>query len=112
MDIDTMEQVSRLAERQRDPLKQWKSSPIDAVAVKHWKAYSAARDQMLSRTSTPIAPWFCVHADDKKAARLNIMRHVLDIAAPAEISADLDPADPAVIFAFEEAAIDDGRLAK
>ena len=41
------EQVRRLEERRRDPLKQWKSSPIDAVAVKHWKAYSAARDAMM-----------------------------------------------------------------
>jgi polyphosphate kinase 2 len=52
LDIDKDEQVKRLAERQRDPLKQWKSSPVDAVAVKHWKAYSAARDAMLLRTHT------------------------------------------------------------
>jgi hypothetical protein len=50
LDIDKDEQVKRLAERQRDPLKHWKSSPIDAVAVKHWKAYSATRDAMLLRT--------------------------------------------------------------
>ncbi|MEO8812875.1 MAG: polyphosphate kinase 2 [Caulobacteraceae bacterium] len=112
LDISKKEQASRLDARREEPLKALKVSDLDGVAQKKWKDYSAARDQMLSRTSTPIAPWFCVHADDKKAARLNIMRHVLDIAAPAEISADLDPADPAVIFAFEEAAIDDGRLAK
>ena len=62
LDIDKDEQVKRLAERQRDPLKQWKTSPIDAVAVKHLKAYSAARDAMLLRTHTAIAPWRIVRA--------------------------------------------------
>jgi polyphosphate kinase 2 len=56
LDIDKDEQASRLAERHRDPLKQWKTSPIDAVALKHWKAYSVARDAMLLRTHTAIAP--------------------------------------------------------
>ena len=65
-DIDKDEQVKRLAERQRDPLKQWKTSPIDAVAVKHWKAYSAARDAMLLRTHTAIAPWRIVRTNNKR----------------------------------------------
>ena len=42
LDIDKAEQRDRLAARARDPLKQWKSSPVDAVAIKHWKDYSAA----------------------------------------------------------------------
>ena len=69
LDIDKDEQVSRLAERQRDPLKQWKSSPIDAVAVKHWKAYSVARDEMLLRTYTAIAPRRIVRTINKRLAR-------------------------------------------
>ena len=56
LDIGKNEQTRRLAERKRDPLKQWKSSPIDAVAVKHWKAYSEA-------------PWHIVRADDNRLAR-------------------------------------------
>ena len=65
LDIDKDEQISRLAERQRDPLKQWKTSPIDAVAVKHWKAYSAARDAMLLRTHTHRA---VAHRADEQQA--------------------------------------------
>jgi polyphosphate kinase 2 len=56
LDVGKNEQIQRLADRMRDPLKQWKNSPIDAVAVKHWKAYSQARDEMLLRTHTAIAP--------------------------------------------------------
>lgn len=61
LDIGKSEQTQRLAERKRDPLKQWKSSPFDAVALKHWKAYSEARDAMLLRTHTAFAPWHVVH---------------------------------------------------
>jgi polyphosphate kinase 2 len=69
LDIDKDEQVNRPAERQRDPLKQWKSSPIDAVAVRHRKAYSAARDAMLLQTHTAIAPWRIVRTNNKRLAR-------------------------------------------
>ncbi len=57
LDIGKGEQTRPLAERKSDPLKQWKSSPVDAVAIKHWKAYSDSRDAMLLRTHTAIAPW-------------------------------------------------------
>ena len=70
------EQVKRLAERERDPLKQWKTSPIDAVAVKHWKAYSAARDAMLLRTHTAIAPWHIVRTNNKRLARFKLIRDI------------------------------------
>ena len=67
---------------------------------------------MLSRTHSAIAPWVCVRADHKKIARLNIMRHLLHVLAPADIAAKVSLPDPKVLFAFEEAAITDGRLAK
>jgi len=54
-----------------------KTSPIDAVALKHWKAYSAARDAMLLRTHTAIAPWHIVRTDNKRLARLNLIRDIL-----------------------------------
>ena len=77
LDIGKGEQTRRLADRKRDPLKQWKSSPADAVALKHWKDYSDARDAMLPRTHTAFAPWHIVRADDKRLARLNLMRDIL-----------------------------------
>ena len=77
LDISRTEQKRRLDARRADPLAQWKTSPIDEQAVKKWKAYSAARDEMFERTHTEHAPWTVVRADDKRAARLNVIRDVL-----------------------------------
>ncbi|MEO8927654.1 MAG: polyphosphate kinase 2 [Caulobacteraceae bacterium] len=112
LDISKKEQASRLDARREDPLKQLKVSDLDGVAQKKWKDYSAARDEMLCRTHTAIAPWACVRADHKKTARLNVMRHLLHTLAPAEVTAKIAPPDPKIVFPFEEAAIGDGRLAK
>jgi polyphosphate kinase 2 len=112
LDISKKEQAERLDARRKDPLKALKVSDLDGEAQKRWKDYSAARNTMLMRTSTPAAPWFCVHTDHKKAARLNIIRHVLRALAPDRIAEDVDRPDPEVLFQFEEAALRDGRLEK
>ena len=65
LDIDKKEQAARLDSRREDPLKQLKVSDLDKLAQKKWKAYSRARDEMLRRTHTAIAPWICVRADAK-----------------------------------------------
>ena len=77
-----------------------------------WSAYSKARNEMLTKTSTDIAPWVCIHTDHKKAARLNVIRHLLHTLAPRQIREDFDAPDPDVLFRFEEAALKDGRLEK
>lgn len=77
LDITREEQVRRLKDREQDPLKQWKVSPIDELAVRKWKAYSHARDAMLRRTHHLSAPWTIVHSNDKRQARLNLLRHLL-----------------------------------
>src|SRR5580704_3968647 len=51
LDISRKEQKERLLSREKDPLKTWKNSPIDALALKKWQAYSKARDEMFQRTS-------------------------------------------------------------
>jgi polyphosphate kinase 2 len=79
LDISKKEQQKRLEARKTDPLKQWKLSPIDAKAQKMWDAYSKARDAMFNKTSFVYAPWFVVHTDDKKEARINIMKHFLSL---------------------------------
>ena len=56
---------------------QWKRSPIDEVAVKHWDDYSEARNQMFARTSSPLSPWIVVRADDKRSTRLNVIRDLI-----------------------------------
>ncbi len=112
LDIDKDEQVIRLAERRSDPLKQWKSSPIDAVAVKHWKAYSAARDAMLLRTHTAIAPWHIVRTNNKRLARLNLIRDILSRLHYAGKKNKLVQPNPDIAFEFTPDCIDAKRLAR
>ena len=112
LDITKLEQTRRLAERGRDPLKQWKASPIDAVAVKNWKAYSDARDAMLLRTHTDVAPWRIVRADDKRAARLNLIRDILSRLHYAGKKNKLVQPDQDVVFEFTPDCIDAKRLAR
>jgi len=110
LDVSKKEQAKRLQERKDDPLKIMKSSPLDAAAQDRWDDYSAARDEMLRRTHTPLAPWVCVRGDRKQAARLNIMRHLVHALAPADLASCIDAPDPDVLFPFEHSALTDGRL--
>jgi len=110
LDVSKKEQAVRLKERRTDPLKALKTSPLDAAAQKRWDAYSAARDEMLRRTSTPSAPWICVRSDHKKRARLNMIRHLVAALAAANVAAELPDPDPDVLFPFEMTALKDGRL--
>jgi polyphosphate kinase 2 len=112
LDIGRETQAERLKARMDDPLKAFKISPLDAVAQNKWDDYTAARDDMLTRTSTPEAPWICVRADHKKAARLNIIRWLLHAAGDKKLIKGIAKPDPEVIFPFEVAALSDGRLAR
>jgi len=100
LDISLSEQKVRLEARKSDPLKQWKSSPIDAVAVERWMEYSSARDAMLLNTTSRVAPWVVVNSNNKKKARLNVIRDLLGrIDCPA-LKDKLEPADPAFVWKF------------
>lgn len=77
LDISKAEQAKRLEERVEDPLKKFKVSSLDSEAQTRWDAYSAARDQMLDETHSGYAPWTIIATDDKKTARLDIIRHIL-----------------------------------
>jgi polyphosphate kinase 2 len=76
-EISRKEQLSRFEERRKNPLKNWKLSPIDLAAQEKWEHYSEARDEMFEATHTPFSPWTIIKADDKRAARINSMRHFL-----------------------------------
>ena len=112
LDITRETQAERLKARSADPLKAFKISPLDAVAQEKWDDYSAARDDMLTRTSTPEAPWICVRADHKKSARLNIIRWMLHATGDKKLLKGVAQPDPDVIFPFDVAALSDGRLAR
>jgi len=77
LDISEKEQKKRLKDRETDPLKQWKISPIDKEAQKHWKDYSEARNEMLLKTNFKHAPWFVVNANNKNAAHIALITHLL-----------------------------------
>lgn len=110
LDISPEEQAKRLKARRTDPLKVFKTSPLDDVAEEKWADYTAARDEMLRRTDCDQGAWICVRADHKKPARLNILRWLLHAIGPDKVLKGVKQPDPEVIFRFDPAALTDGRL--
>ncbi len=76
--ITDEEQHLRFMMRIRDPLKQWKLSPMDLESRRRWESYTKAKEMMLERTHSTYARWWIVDGVDKKRARLNCIRHLLD----------------------------------
>ena len=70
-------QLKRFHDRRHDPLKVWKLSPMDIAALNKWDDYTEKRDRMLKETHTDQAPWTVVRGNDKRRARLNLIRHIL-----------------------------------
>ena len=77
LEVSNDEQQRRFEARIEDPKRQWKLSPMDLPSRKRWYDYSRALDMMLKKTDTRAAPWFIVRSDDKRAARLNVINHLL-----------------------------------
>jgi polyphosphate kinase 2 len=75
--VSRNEQFRRFQQRQDDPLKQWKLSPIDLASLDKWKDYTEAKEAMFFYTDTADAPWTVIKSDCKKRARINAMRHLL-----------------------------------
>ena len=78
LEVSEDEQKRRLRARVDDGRKTWKLSKLDVDSYGRWYDYSRARDDMFDATDTEFAPWYVVYSDDKKRARLNIIRHVLE----------------------------------
>ena len=112
LDISKPEQKRRLEERKHDPLTQWKVSTLDNVALKKWKQYSRARDEMLARTHNAIAPWTIVRADDKQLARLNVIKDLLSRLHYTGKDKRLIQPDSKIIFAYDVSNRKNGQLAK
>jgi polyphosphate kinase len=75
--VSDAEQQRRFRSRLRDPMRQWKLSPMDLESITRWEDYSRAKDEMMVHTDTPDAPWYVVESDSKRDARLNMMAHLL-----------------------------------
>jgi len=78
LEVSQQEQQRRFEARIRDPLRQWKLSPMDLESFRRWYDYSRARDAMLAATDTEYAPWHIIRSDDKRRARLNCISHLLE----------------------------------
>jgi polyphosphate kinase len=112
LDITRAEQARRLRARRRDPLKQWKISPVDEAAQKHWRDYSRARDGMLLRTHQPQAPWVVVRADDKHQARLNLIRDMLARIPSPGVDPRCARPDARVVREFRASLLSSGFVAR
>ena len=111
LDVSKEEQAERLAERELDPLKHWKISPLDAVAQQRWDDYTVARDEMLAQTHTAAAPWTIVRADRKHRARMNVIRDLLSREDYPDKDASLLRVNEDVVFEYPGGAPEPGLLA-
>ena len=112
LDISKDEQKERLTDRADDPLKQWKTSSVDKVALKNWKKYGKARDEMFKRTSHTAAPWHVVRANVKKTARLEFLRALLSSFDYKDKSQKLVKPDSDIVFPWSPDAQRAGLIEK
>src|SRR3954471_13442242 len=77
LEVSNDEQKRRFDARIKDPLRQWKLSPMDLPSRERWYDYSRGPDQMLKATDTRTSPWHILRSDEKQAARLNAIAHIL-----------------------------------
>ena len=96
--VTRQEQLRRFHSRKNDPLKQWKLSPIDVQSLDKWDDYTQAKKAMFFHTDTADAPWTVVKSDDKKRARINVMRHFLsNLDYPDKDESIVSTPDPKII---------------
>ena len=97
LNVGRAEQLRRLLQREADPLKHWKLSPIDVKGLARWDDYSEAIAETFRRSHTPVAPWNVIRADDKYRARLAAIRAVLGALDYADKDQALvDDTDPKI----------------
>ena len=76
--VSDKEQQRRFKSRRKDPMRRWKLSDNDVLSITRWEDYSRAKDEMFEATDIDEAPWWTIESDDKRAARLNVIHHLLD----------------------------------
>jgi polyphosphate kinase 2 len=97
--VSKEEQKRRFKARETDPLKQHKLSPVDKESQKYWDQYTLAKFMMLSATHTEAAPWTVIKSDNKKKARINAIKHILNhVDYPNKIAADKIEVDRDIII--------------
>jgi len=99
--ISREEQARRIEKRRANPLKQWKLSPLDLQAQSKWEEYTRAETEMFRHTSTMEAPWTRVNSDDKRRARVEVVRHFLAALDYPGKDRTLPQPNPGVVSAVE-----------
>jgi polyphosphate kinase 2 len=92
--VSDEEQERRFQDRMKTVTKRWKISPMDLESRKHWADYSRAKDEMFAGTDIRQAPWYVVDAEDKKCARLNVIRHFLSLFPYRDVTPEPLPLPP------------------
>ncbi len=95
--VSDAEQETRFRRRLEDPMRRWKLSPMDLESISRWEDYSRAKDEMFLYTDIPEAPWYVVMSEDKRAARINMIAHLLSTLPYYEVQRppfDLPPRPP------------------
>jgi len=113
--VTKAEQARRFERRKTDPLRQWKLSEVDIQAQDHWDEFTNAKYEMLKRSHTSAAPWIIVRSNDKSAARLNVLKVILNSVPYTNSNPDLDfIPDPDIVVsgAREIESMEGDRLIK
>ena len=106
--VTRAEQLARFNSRRTDPVRQWKLSPTDLASLDKWDDYTAAKEAMFFYTDTGDAPWTVVKSNDKKRARLEAMRHVLNqFDYPNKDHALVGSTDPLIVGKGSDVLEDD-----
>lgn len=96
--VSREEQLRRFMARILNPLKRWKISPTDIASLNQWSSYTDAKEDMFSISDTDSNPWTIVRSDDKKRARLNAMKFVLNLFSyPGKDETKIQIEEPAII---------------
>jgi len=97
--VSKKEQGNRFAKREFDPLKQYKLSPVDKESQQLWDKYTIAKFSMLMASNTETCPWTIIRSDNKKQARLNCIRHILNrVDYPNQLPRDKTKEDKKVVI--------------
>ncbi|HJE66062.1 MAG TPA: polyphosphate kinase 2 [Campylobacter avium] len=100
--VSKEEQKKRFESRKTDPLKQYKLSPVDEKSQKLWDKYTIAKYSMLLASNTPLCPWTIIGSDNKKKARLNVFRYILNNVEYKGKSKDIKEPDKDLVRSGEE----------
>ncbi len=116
--VSKEQQLTRFKARETDPLKQYKISPVDMEAQNLWDQYSVKKFQMISETNRTIAPWTIIRSDNKKQARIDTIKYILqDIDYKEKLDSKYFKTDPEILISgidelklMEELLMTPGKL--